>query len=198
MVYGGQCPPYFRWDNREKYDMMFDPCLFMQAVLSKRKIIMLNNYETMFIIRPDLAEDQVSQEVNKYQDFLKERNVEDLTIRNHGKKRLAYKIDKHQDGIYVQMNYRVDGEVIKALQRQMRLSENVIRFLTLTVEEIPPAPTEGETPPLAAAQPERVSQPKPELKTNTTPKTEETEEVAEEVVTATAEEETPETEETAQ
>lgn len=153
-----------------------------------------NNYETMFIIRPDLAEDQVSQEVNKYQDFLQERNVEDLTIRNHGKKRLAYKIDKHQDGIYVQMNYRVDGEVIKALQRQMRLSENVIRFLTLTVEEIPQAPAEGETSSLAAAaQPERSSQPKPELKTNTT-KT--TEEVTEEVVTATAEEETQETEET--
>jgi small subunit ribosomal protein S6 len=103
---------------------------------------MLNNYETMYIIRPDITEDQVSQEVNKYQDFLKERNVESLTIRNHGKKRLAYNIGKHQDGIYVQMNYRVDGEVIAPLQRQMRISENVIRFLTLTVDEIPETPPE--------------------------------------------------------
>lgn len=120
-----------------------------------------NNYETMFIVRPDLGEDQVTQEVNKYQDFLKERNVEDLTIRNHGKKRLAYNIGKHQDGIYVQMNYRIDGEVITALQRQMRLSENVIRFLTLSVDEIPQAPAETESTPIATPQP----QPQPEVAT---------------------------------
>jgi len=103
---------------------------------------MLNNYETMYIIRPDITEDQVSQEVARYQTFLEQRGVEDLTIRNHGKKRLAYKIDKHQDGIYVQMNYRVDGSVIAPLQREMRISENVIRFLTLSVSEIPKASSE--------------------------------------------------------
>ncbi|MFB6277777.1 MAG: 30S ribosomal protein S6 [Halothece sp.] len=111
---------------------------------------MLNNYETMYIIRPDITEDQVSQEVERYQQFLKQRGVEDLTIRNHGKKRLAYKIGKHQDGIYVQMNYRVDGSVIAPLQREMRISENVIRFLTLSVSEIPKAPAEGEASPQPA------------------------------------------------
>ncbi len=145
---------------------------------------MLNNYETMFIIRPDIAEDQVSQEVKKYQDFLKERNVEDLTVRNHGKKRLAYMINKHQDGIYVQMNYRVDGDAIAAMQRQMRISENVIRFLTLTVESIPEAPSQSEPTPTVTQQPEPEPQPEPQPEA-TTP-----EEPAE-AVSATEEEETP-------
>lgn len=142
---------------------------------------MLNNYETMYIIRPDLTEDQVSLEVKKYQEFLKDRNVEDLTIRNHGKKRLAYMIGKHQDGIYVQMNYRVDGDAIAPMQRQMRISENVIRFLTLTVESIPEAPAEAEQPtPTVTQQPE--PEPQPEATA--------TEETTEETPAATEEEET--------
>lgn len=127
---------------------------------------MLSNYETMYIIRPDISEDQASQEVKKYQDFLKENGVEDLTIRNHGKKRLAYPINKHQDGIYVQMNYRVEGEAIKPLQRQMRLSENVIRFLTLTVEDIPQAPESSETPIEATPEPKPEPKPEPEPEAN--------------------------------
>lgn len=115
---------------------------------------MINKYETMYIIRPDLTEDQVSQEVAKYEEFLQARNVENLTIRNHGKKRLAYNIGKHQDGIYVQMNYQIDGDVIAPLQRQMRISENVIRFLTLSVDEIPQSSSELKSTPTVTPQPE--------------------------------------------
>jgi len=123
---------------------------------------MINKYETMYIIRPDLTEDQVSQEVAKYEEFLQARNVENLTIRNHGKKRLAYNIGKHQDGIYVQMNYQVDGDVIAPLQRQMRISENVIRFLTLSVDEIPQSTTEIPSTPTVTPQSEPAPQPEPE------------------------------------
>jgi len=106
---------------------------------------MINNYETMYIIRPDITEEQVSQEVKKYEDFLNSRGAEAIKIQNHGKKRLAYTINKkHNDGIYVQMNYRIDGSVIEPLQRDMRISENVIRFLTLKVDK----------PPEVAAKPE--------------------------------------------
>jgi small subunit ribosomal protein S6 len=126
---------------------------------------MSNKYETMYIIRPDLSEDQVSQEVAKYEEFLQTRNVENLTIRNHGKKRLAYNIGKHQDGIYVQMNYQIDGEVIAPLQRQMRISENVIRFLTLSVDEIPQSTSEISSTPSATPQPEPAPQPEPETTT---------------------------------
>lgn len=153
---------------------------------------MLNNYETMYIIRPDITEDQVSQEVNKYQDFLKERKVESLTIRNHGKKRLAYNIGKHQDGIYVQMNYRVDGEVIAPLQRQMRISENVIRFLTLTVDEIPETPPEIGSSQSTSTATVPTSEPESAPEASTTE--ESTEGVAEESIEGVAEESTEETE----
>ena len=118
---------------------------------------MLNNYETMFIIRPDITEDQVTQETKKYEEFLQQQGVEEIRTRNHGKKRLAYMIGKHQDGIYVQMNYRVEGSAIAPLQRQMRLSDNVIRFLTLTVDQPPQAAV--ETTPTTVSTPQPKTQP---------------------------------------
>ena len=142
---------------------------------------MLNNYETMFIIRPDIGEDQVTQEVKRYEEFLQQQGVEEVRTRNHGKKRLAYMIGKHQDGIYVQMNYQVDGSAIKPLQRQMRLSDNVIRFLTLTVDQPPQAAV--ETTSTTVATPERKTEPVATEEAATP------EEPADEAVSATPEEE---------
>jgi small subunit ribosomal protein S6 len=96
---------------------------------------MSNNYETIYILRPDLLEEQVQQEINKYRDFLVEHKAENLEIKSWGKQRLAYVIQKHQDGYYVQMNYEGDGTQIAPLERAMRLSDEVIRFLTIKLKD---------------------------------------------------------------
>jgi small subunit ribosomal protein S6 len=88
-------------------------------------------YETMFILRPDLGDEQVEQAINKYQNLLKEHGAEDLQIQNRGKRRLAYEIKKHRDGIYIQFNYTGPGTAIALVERAMRLSEEVIRYLTI-------------------------------------------------------------------
>ena len=92
---------------------------------------MSNSYEMMYILRPDLSEDVVQQQVNKYQEFLQNNNAEDIQVQVLGKKRLAYPIQKFQDGIYVQVNYQGDGSQIASLEKAMRLSEEVIRYLTI-------------------------------------------------------------------
>jgi small subunit ribosomal protein S6 len=92
---------------------------------------MSNNYEMMYILRPDLSEDQVGDAVNKYKDYLNENGAANLEIQVKGKRRLAYQVGKYLDGIYVQMNYQADGSQIAPLERMMRLSEDTIRYLTL-------------------------------------------------------------------
>jgi small subunit ribosomal protein S6 len=92
---------------------------------------MSNSYEMMYILRPDLGEEQVQQEVKKYQEFLQNNGVQDVEVQIRGKKRLAYPIKKFIDGIYVLMNYQADGSQIAAIERAMRLSEEVIRYLTI-------------------------------------------------------------------
>ena len=96
---------------------------------------MSNSYEMMYIVRPDLSEEQVQQQVSKYQEFLQNNGVEDIEISIRGKKRLAYPIKKFQDGIYVQMNYQADGSQVAPLERAMRLSEEVIRYLTIKLKK---------------------------------------------------------------
>lgn len=91
-------------------------------------------YETMYILRPDLGDDQVEQAINKYQNLLREQGISDIEIQNRGKRRLAYEIQRHRDGIYVQMNYAGPGSAIAPMERAMRLSEEVIRYLTMKQE----------------------------------------------------------------
>lgn len=95
---------------------------------------MNESYEMMYILRPELSEEQAQQEIDKYRDFLIDNKAENLEIKNLGKRRLAYPIKKYQDGIYVQMNYTADGSQIAPLERAMRLSDEVIRYLTIKLK----------------------------------------------------------------
>ncbi|MEB3122012.1 MAG: 30S ribosomal protein S6 [Snowella sp.] len=91
----------------------------------------MTDYEMMYILRPDISEEVVQQEVTRYREFLEQYNAQDLTIKIWGKRRLAYPIGKFQDGIYVLVNYSADGKQVAPLERAMRLSEQVIRYMTL-------------------------------------------------------------------
>lgn len=101
-------------------------------------------YETMYILRADLAEEQVEQAIAKYQTLLTESGAEVTDTQHRGKRRLAYLINKQREGIYVQINYTGDGSQIAPLERALRLSEDVLRFLTVKQEVRPPAPVAVE------------------------------------------------------
>ncbi|MEA5515647.1 30S ribosomal protein S6 [Nodularia sp. UHCC 0506] len=100
-------------------------------------------YETIYILRPDLSDEQVEQAITKYQSLLTEQGAENITIQNRGKRRLAYEIKKHRDGIYVQMDYTGPGTAIAPMERAMRLSEEVIRYLTIK-QDLPEETVEVE------------------------------------------------------
>ncbi|EKQ68585.1 ribosomal protein S6 [Leptolyngbyaceae cyanobacterium JSC-12] len=100
---------------------------------------MSNLYETMYILRPDLTEED--QIIEKYQALLRDGGAEILETQHRGKRRLAYEINNHREGIYVQMNYRADGNSVATLERAMRLSDEVIRYLTIRQE--PPKETKN-------------------------------------------------------
>ncbi|MEM6868526.1 MAG: 30S ribosomal protein S6 [Cyanobacteria bacterium P01_F01_bin.3] len=92
-------------------------------------------YETMYILRPDLGDEAVDQAISRYQDMLTEAGATDLETQHRGKRRLAYEINRHREGIYIQMNYAAPGTAIAPMERAMRLSEEVIRYLTILFEE---------------------------------------------------------------
>jgi small subunit ribosomal protein S6 len=97
-------------------------------------------YETMYILRPDIPEEEVESHVTKYRDLVIEAGGEVLDTQMRGKRRLAYPIAKHREGIYVQLNHNGDGQQVAPVERAMRLSEDVIRYLTVKQEGPLPAP----------------------------------------------------------
>jgi len=97
-------------------------------------------YETMYILRPDIAEDEVTNHIDKYNKLLEEFGGIVLDSQMRGKRRLAYQIAKHREGIYVQLSHQGDGQHIFKIEKAMRLSEDVIRYMTVKQEGPLPTP----------------------------------------------------------
>ena len=97
-------------------------------------------YETMYILRPDIAEDEVTNHIDKYNKLLEEFGGSILDSQMRGKRRLAYQIAKHREGIYVQLSHQGDGQHIFKIEKAMRLSEDVIRYMTVKQEGPLPTP----------------------------------------------------------
>jgi small subunit ribosomal protein S6 len=100
-------------------------------------------YETMYILRPDIPEEEVDSHLKKYSEILEKSGTEVLDSQMRGKRRLAYPIAKNKEGIYVQLSHIGDGQQIAILEKAMRLSEDVIRYLT--VKQYGPLPTPKST-----------------------------------------------------
>ena len=104
-------------------------------------------YETMYILRPDIPEEEVESHLTKYSELVTKADAEVLDSQMRGKRRLAYPISKHKEGIYVQLSHNGDGQHVEVLEKAMRLSEDVIRYLTVKQDGPLPTPrtvTNGE------------------------------------------------------
>ena len=103
-------------------------------------------YETMYILRPDIAEDEVNKHIEKYNALLESMGGKVLDSQMRGKRRLAYPIAKNREGIYVQLSHQGDGQHIAKIEKAMRLSEDVIRYMTLKQEGPLPTPKPKANP----------------------------------------------------
>jgi len=117
-------------------------------------------YETMYILRPDIPEDEVDSHLKKYSEMLEKSGTEVLDSQMRGKRRLAYPISKHKEGIYVQLSHKGNGHQVAILEKAMRLSEDVIRYLT--VKQDGPLPTPKST--TKDDEPEKSDKEKEEIK----------------------------------
>jgi small subunit ribosomal protein S6 len=93
------------------------------------------NYEGIFIARQDLGASQVNDIVSSLSDVIKKEGGEVVKVDNWGLKNLAYRIKKNRKGYYVLLNIAAPAKAISEYERVMRLNEDIIRFMTVRVEE---------------------------------------------------------------
>ncbi|MBZ5522550.1 MAG: 30S ribosomal protein S6 [Acidobacteriia bacterium] len=92
-------------------------------------------YEVMFIVRPDLMEEDVEKLIATLQSNATNAGATVQNVEKMGKRRLAYDVKKFQDGLYVLLTLLADGKAIHELERRMRVTEQVIKFITVRMDE---------------------------------------------------------------
>ena len=107
-----------------------------KIILNKKQlIIMLNQYETVFIATPVLSENQMKEAVQKFKKIITDNEGEIIHEENWGLKKLAYPIQKKSTGFYYLIEFRGKGELIDKLEVQYRRDERIIRFLTFRMDK---------------------------------------------------------------
>jgi small subunit ribosomal protein S6 len=99
------------------------------------EIAMNRTYELMFIVRPDMADDDLDKLVANLETTVTSAAGTVKSVDRMGKRRLAYVVRKFREGIYVLMTIEGAGTVIHELERRLRVTEQVIKFLTVRVDE---------------------------------------------------------------
>jgi small subunit ribosomal protein S6 len=98
-------------------------------------------YEHVFLARQDISAQQVDSLLQGFRSILEERGGSVGKTEYWGLKSLTYRIKKNRKAHYVLMNIDAPHEAVVEIERQMRLSTDIIRFLTVRVDEHDPAPS---------------------------------------------------------
>jgi len=95
----------------------------------------LREYETTFIVQPEISEEGNASLLTKLDGTLEAGGASRLMCEDHGKRKLAYEIKKFHKGHYYTLQFLDDGQVVPDLERVLRLDESVLRFLTIQADE---------------------------------------------------------------
>jgi len=92
-------------------------------------------YEVMYIVRPDLAEEETERVISTVESGATAAGLTVKNVERMGKRRLAYKVRKFQDGLYVLLTVEGPGGAVAELERRLRVAEQVIKYITVRVDE---------------------------------------------------------------
>ena len=96
---------------------------------------MNRTYELMFIVRPDMAEEDQDKLISTLESAVTSTGGQVKNVERMGKRRLAYTVRKFHDGIYLLLTVEGSGGLIHELERRLRVTEQVIKFLTVRIDE---------------------------------------------------------------
>ncbi|HTX33605.1 MAG TPA: 30S ribosomal protein S6 [Bryobacteraceae bacterium] len=96
----------------------------------------MRTYEELFIVKPDAPEEEADQFVEQLRTQLTAAGATVDKIEKWGKRRLAYKVDKYREGAYVLLQFTAKPETVKELERRLRVSDIVLKFLTVRIDEV--------------------------------------------------------------
>src|SRR5438477_2694018 len=96
---------------------------------------MNRTYELMFIVRPDMTEEDQDKLISTLETAVTSSGGQVKNLEKMGKRRLAYVVRKFHDGLYMLLTFEGSGGLVHELERRLRVTEPVIKFLTVRVDD---------------------------------------------------------------
>ena len=92
-------------------------------------------YEVMFIVRPDVEDEEADKLIESLGNTVKTGGGQVKSAEKLGRRKLAYQVRKFNDGNYILLTIEADGAVVLELERRLRVTEQVIKFITVRMDE---------------------------------------------------------------
>ncbi len=92
-------------------------------------------YESIFIINPNLPDEETAGIIKKMQDVVAKQGGEMTKFEDWGKRKLAYEVKKHKRGHYAFFQFKGAAPVVNELERTYKLTDSVIKFMTVKLEK---------------------------------------------------------------
>jgi small subunit ribosomal protein S6 len=92
-------------------------------------------YEELFIVKPDAPEEEIDQFIEQMKSVVSGSGGSVDKVDKWGKRRLAYRVDKYREGAYVLFQFNAAPETVKEFERRLRVSDLVIKFLTVRIDQ---------------------------------------------------------------
>ena len=96
---------------------------------------MNRSYEIMFIVRPDVEETELDKIVETFSGYITQGGGSVRSTEKMGRRRLAYTVQKFNDGFYLLLLVDAPASLISEIERRLRVSEQVIKFITVRTDE---------------------------------------------------------------
>ena len=94
----------------------------------------MKHYETLFVLRPTLTDEEIAKNIENIQNVITAQGGEIAATDKVGMRDLAYEVQKNKRGYYTIIYYKAPGSAIKEIERNLRINEDVIRFITVKYE----------------------------------------------------------------
>jgi small subunit ribosomal protein S6 len=95
----------------------------------------MNNYETLFILNASLDEETIKANIEKFKGVIEKNGGVIENVDEWGRRKLAYPINKQNDGYYTLINFKSNPDLPKELERNYRISDAVIRFIVVNPDK---------------------------------------------------------------
>ena len=95
----------------------------------------MRNYEIIFIVRPDASEEDVEKLISQMEGVVTGTGGKLEKVEKMGRRRLAYRVAKQREGIYVLFRLQGSGDTVKEFERRLKVIDTVIKYMTVRIDE---------------------------------------------------------------